>query len=262
MSADTIHISNIKHRPWVRATHLIATLSFLMLAFSGFEILMVHPRLYWGEVGNDLTPAIIELPISRNYKHGGWDNTIAFSDNADGPVSASRTFEIFNQNGWGRSLHFLAAWFLVAAGLAYLVLGLFTGHFVNYIWPYRKEFSPKLFWNDLVQHLRMQIPPATGGPQYGLLQKFTYMIVIFLVLPLAVMTGLTMSPAVTAAYPFLLKIFGGAQSARTIHFFTSITLVLFVIVHLIMIIKSGFKNQLLFMTIGKKYEKEWTHNKA
>jgi len=248
--------TKIRHKRWVKAFHWIVVLSFLTLAFSGYEILMVHPRLYWGEVGNDLTPALIELPISRNHKHGGWENTIAFSDDMDGPVSASRTFDIFNQNGWGRSLHFLAAWFLVLAGVAYFISGLFTGHFRKHIWPGRKEFSPKLFWKDIVKHLRMQIPPTTGGPQYGLLQKTTYLIVIFLIMPIAIMTGLTMSPAVTAAYPFLLKIFGGAQSARTIHFFTSVTLVLFLCVHLFMIIKSGFKDHMLYMTLGKKYEKE------
>lgn len=244
--------SESKHKRWVKASHWIATMSFLLLAFSGYEILMVHPRLYWGDVGNDLTPALIELPISRNHKHGGWENTIQFSGESDGPVSASRTFEIFNQNGWGRSLHFLAAWILVITGVIYIISGLFTGHFRKHIWLKRREFSTKLFWHDLINHMRMQIPPSTGGPQYGLLQKFTYMVVIFLILPLAVATGLTMSPAVTAAYPFLLKFFGGAQSARTIHFFTSVTLILFLLVHVIMIIKSGFKKQILSMTLNKK----------
>ncbi len=97
----------------------------------------------------------------------------------------------------------------------------------------------------------MQIPPAANGPQYGLLQKCTYLVVIFLLLPLMIATGFTMSPAITAAYPFLLKMFGGAQSARTIHFFASIALVLFLLVHLIMIIKSGFKKQIRAMTFGK-----------
>ena len=96
------------HARWVRISHWIVTLSVLMLAFTGFEILMVHPRLYWGNAGNDLTPALLELPISRNYKHGGWDKPTPFFQDAEGPVSASRTYDIFNQNGWGRSLHFLA----------------------------------------------------------------------------------------------------------------------------------------------------------
>ncbi|MEZ4944668.1 MAG: cytochrome b/b6 domain-containing protein [Cyclobacteriaceae bacterium] len=241
----------IKHKAWVRAAHWTVTLSFFALVFTGVEILMVHPRLYWGEVGNDLTPALFELPISRNYKHGGYDNPVSFRAEAGSPVSASRTYDIFNQNGWGRSLHFLAAWLLVVTGLAYLITGLITGHFKHYIWPKLKEFTPAAFWRDFKDHLKMRIAPPAGGPQYGLLQKFTYMLVTFFALPVAVMTGFTMSPAITAAYPFLLAIFGGAQSARTIHFFASVALELFLLTHLLMIILSGFKQQIRYMTFGK-----------
>ncbi len=87
------------------------TICFLALAYSGFVILMAHPRLYWGEVGNDLTPALFELPISRNYQHGGWEKSVPFFRDSGSFVSASRTYDIFNQNGWGRSLHFLTAGF-------------------------------------------------------------------------------------------------------------------------------------------------------
>src|SRR6266481_2894204 len=116
------------HTRWVRISHWIVATSVLTLALTGFVILMAHPRLYWGEVGNDLTPALMELPISRNYRHGGWEKSVPFSDRSQSPVSASRTYDIFNQNGWGRSLHFLAAWSLVLPGAVYLLAGLFTGH--------------------------------------------------------------------------------------------------------------------------------------
>jgi len=99
---------HVPHSRWVKGTHWIVTLSFLLLVFTGFEILMVHPRLYWGETGNDLTPALVELPISRNYRHGGWQKQVSLSSDRRESVSAVRTFDIFNQNGWGRSLHFLA----------------------------------------------------------------------------------------------------------------------------------------------------------
>ena len=100
-------------------------------------------------------------------------------------------------------------------------------------------------------NLRGAEGPATNGPHYGLLQKCTYLAVIFILLPLVVLTGLTMSPAITAAYPFLLKMFLGAQSARTIHFFASAALILFLIVHIVMVILSGFKQQIRSMTWGK-----------
>jgi thiosulfate reductase cytochrome b subunit len=91
----------------------------------------------------------------------------------------------------------------------------------------------------------------SSGPEYNVVQKWSYVFVIFVLLPLIALTGLTMSPAVTAAYPFLLKIFFGAQSARTIHFFASIALELFLLVHVIMIIITGFKEQMRAMTIGR-----------
>ena len=250
-SSQTSTAKTNRHKRWVKITHWIVTLSFLALTFSGFVILMCHPRLYWGEVGNDLTPALFELPISRNYQHGGWEKSTAFFDAAGSPVSASRTYDIFNKNGWGRSLHFLSAWFLVLTGLVYLLAGFFTGHFRKHLWPTANEFSPQFFWRDWISHFRMRFPAATKGPQYGLLQKTTYSIVIFFLLPVTVLTGLTMSPAITAAYPFLLKIFFGGQSARTIHFFASFLLVLFLIVHVVMVARSGFKKQISAMTFGK-----------
>ncbi len=242
---------NLRHKRWVKCSHWIVTASFLALSVTGFVILMAHPRLYWGEVGNDLTPALFELPISRNYHHGGWEQSTPFFQRAGSPVTASRTYDIFNQNGWGRSLHFLAAWFLVGTGLVYLLAGVFSGHFGKHLLPEAREFSRRLFWRDLVNHIRMRIPKAGKGPQYGLLQKCTYLVVIFFLLPLMVLTGMTMSPAITAAYPFLLKMFFGAQSARTIHFFAFVALLLFLIVHVVMVIRSGFKNQMRFMTWGK-----------
>ena len=120
--------------------------------------------------------------------------------------------------------------------------------------PRADEFTPSLLWQDFKSHLRLQIRPPTGGPQYGLLQKCAYVGVVLVLLPLEVLTGLTMSPAITAAYPFLLDVFGGFQSARTIHFLLFSALVLFFFGHVGMIIKSGFKRQIRAMTIGEPHE--------
>ena len=248
MSRPDSRIEDLQHKRWVKLSHWFVTLSFLALTFSGFIILMCHPRLYWGDVGNDLTPALFELPVSRNYQHGGWEKNTAFFEGEGSQISASRTYEIFNENGWGRSLHFLAAWFLVLTGLIYLLMGIFSGHFKRHLWP--KEFTTRMLLRDLINHIKMRIP-AVVGPQYGLLQKCTYVFVIFIALPLAVITGLAMSPAITNEHPFLSGMFGGSQSARTIHFFASVTLVLFLLVHVVMVIKTGFKKQLRGMTIGK-----------
>jgi len=237
------------HARWVRISHWIATVSLLTLAFTGVVILMAHPRLYWGDVGNDLTPALVELPISRNYRHGGWARPAQFFDTA-GPISASRTYDIFNQNGWGRSLHFLAAWCLVLPGVLYLLTGMAGGHFRLHMVPRGRELAPRLVWGEVVNHVRFRVPPASGGPNYGVLQKCAYSCVVFVAAPLIVATGLTMSPAVTAALPSLLWLFGGYQSARTMHFFAFVVLLLFVLVHVVMVIKSGFRRQIRAMTVG------------
>lgn len=240
----------MRHARWVRISHGIIALSFLSLAVTGIFILMVHPRLYWGEVGNDLTPAFIELPISRNYHHNGWDNKVAFFDKPGSAISASRTFDIFNENGWGRSLHFLSAWVLVVTGLLYVISGLITRHFGRRMMPQRDAFSMKLLWREFVDHLRS--PRSMGnGSQYNLLQRVSYLGVIFVCMPVAVMTGLAMSPAITASFPFVVSMWGGTQSARTIHFFASIALELFFIVHLMMIVITGFKQNMKAIVIGK-----------
>lgn len=238
------------HAAWLRVSHWVLAASVLTLAFSGFVILMAHPRLYWGKTGNDLTPAVLELPIGRNYKHGGWGPATPFFAGAHPVVTAPRTYDIFNQNGWARSLHFLAAWFLLAASLVYLLAGLVSGHLRRDIIPRREDFGLRGLWLDIRAHMRWPLPRASGGPPYGALQKLTYAAVVLLVLPLMVLTGLTMSPAVTAAAPVLLDLFGGSQSARTIHFFSFGLLVLFFIVHLAMVVLTGFKRQIHAMTLG------------
>jgi thiosulfate reductase cytochrome b subunit len=239
-----------RHARWVRATHWFGAASVLALALSGFVILMAHPRLYWGDAGNDLTPALLELPISRNHQHGGWTTPMPFAQIAGGAVSANRTYDIFNKNGWGRSLHFLAAWGLVATGAIYVLGGIFSGHVRAHLIPRPGELTARHLARELADHLRLRIRPATGGPQYGLLQKCAYTSVVFVALPLTVLTGLTMSPAITAAFPFLLTLFGGMQSARTIHFALWASLVLFVAGHVLMVALSGFRRQVRAMTVG------------
>lgn len=238
------------HRRWVRICHWTVVASFSTLAFTGFFILMAHPRLYWGEVGNDLTPALLELPISNNHRPDGWEQTISFGEGADAPVSANRTYVIFNQNSWGRSLHFLAAWFFVVAWAVYAFMGIVTGHIWRKLLPRARDLVPRALWQDLTSHLHLKFGSAGGGPPYGLLQRCAYASVFLIALPLMVVTGLTMSPAVTAAYPILLDLFGGYQSARTLHFFGFAALVLFLIVHVAMVVLTGFRRQLRAMILG------------
>jgi len=254
MPAVDTHLERVEprragHARWVRACHWLIAASVLALAFSGFVVLMAHPRLYWGEAGNDLTPALLELSISRNYRHGGWQQNVAFAEGPGAAVSASRTYEIFNENGWARSLHFLAAWFLVTTGAVFCLAGFLTGHVGRDLVPRARELAPRALWRDLVERVRKRAVVAPGPP-YGELQKCAYFGVVFLALPLMVVTGLAMSPAITAAYPFVASVWGGAQSARTIHFVGFAALVLFTAGHVLMAARSGFGRQIRALTWG------------
>jgi thiosulfate reductase cytochrome b subunit len=255
------------HRPaharWVRLCHWLLAASVLALGVSGFVVLMAHPRLYWGEAGNDLTPALLELPISRNFRHGGWQQTVVFSPDGSGGdarvdgrarpvVSASRTYEIYNENGWARSLHFLAAWLLVATGAAYALAGALTGHAARDLLPRARDLAPQALWADLVARLGRRGEAISPGPPYGALQRCAYFGVAFLALPVLVVTGLAMSPAITAAYPFVASVWGGAQSARTIHFFAFALVAAFAIGHVLMAARAGFGRQLRALTIGER----------
>ena len=102
----------------------------------------------------------------------------------------------------------------------------------------------------VVDHLRLRMPSATGGPRYSVLQKIAYSLVMFVAAPLMVLTGLAMSPAIGAAFNWLPRLFGGYQSARTIHFVAFVLLVLFVLVHVAMVWASGFRRQMRAMTRG------------
>ena len=142
------------HRRWVRISHWVIAFSIITLGVSGVFILAVHPRLYWGEVGNDLMPAILEIPISANHRPEGFERTVDFPAVNATAFSANRTYEIFNQNGWARSLHFLAAWFFLLAGLVYVLTGFVSGHARRDLLPKGGDFSAARLKDDLIDHLR------------------------------------------------------------------------------------------------------------
>lgn len=239
------------HAPWVRLCHWVLTAAILTLAYSGVVILMAHPRLYWGEAGNDLTTAWLELPLGPNYHHAGWGQILPIHQGVGGHISRVRIDEIFNKNGWARSLHFLMAWLLVTAFVVYGGLGLITGHLRRDLTPRAADLAPRALGQDISAHLRLSSLRGAGGPPYGVLQKLAYFGVVIIALPVMVLSGMAMSPAIDAGYPLLPMVFGGAQSARSIHFLTLCLLALFLLAHLIMVIASGFWRQMRAMTWGR-----------
>jgi thiosulfate reductase cytochrome b subunit len=241
------------HAVWVRLCHWLIALGVIVLAYSGVDILMAHPRLYWGQVGNDLTPAWLELPLGRNYHHGGWGPALVFGDQA-GAISRVRTYDIFNQNGWARSLHFLTAWLFSAVLTLYLALGLFSGHLLRDLAPHGGDLAPSSLREELKAHLRLPLPRAPGGPPYNGLQKIAYAAVVLAGLPLMILSGLGMSPTVAAGWPWIQAFFGGSQTARSVHFLVLCALSLFLLVHVAMVVLTGFDRQMRAITFGGRHD--------
>jgi thiosulfate reductase cytochrome b subunit len=223
-----------RHSALVRVTHWITTLSFLALLVTGVEILLSHPRFYWGETGNVNTTPLFELPIPASRD----------------TVPTSYGYVLPDQNGWSRYLHFQSAWVLVWTGLIYVAFGSLNRHFRRNLFPTRAELSPKRLSSALAQHLRFR-SAREEAQSYNALQRLTYLLVIFVLFPLVVWTGLAMSPAIASAIPSAVAILGGQQSARTIHFFVSVFLVIFLLVHVAMVYVAGFRSRVGAMITGR-----------
>jgi thiosulfate reductase cytochrome b subunit len=224
-----------RHTAVVRITHWITTLCFFALLVSGIEIVISHPRFYWGEVGNVSTAALFQLPIPASRSS----------------VPTGYGFVLRDQNGWSRYLHFQAAWVVVLTGLLYVFSSVRTRHFQEHLLPARADQSWRAFSKVLVGHLRFKRPDETEAWSYNVLQRLTYLFVILVLFPLVIWTGLAMSPAIASVFPAVVTAFGGQQSARTIHFFVSVFLVLFLLVHIVMVCVAGFRSRMRAMITGR-----------
>jgi thiosulfate reductase cytochrome b subunit len=224
-----------RHSAVVRVTHWITAVCFFALLVSGVEIVISHPRFYWGEAGNVLTPSLFKLPIPASRPS----------------VPTGYGFVLPDQNGWSRYLHFQAAWVAVLTGLLYIVSGLVTRHFRKYLLPAGSDLTWRALSRVLANHLRFRPPGEAEAWSYNVLQRLTYLLVIFVLFPLMIWTGLAMSPAIASAFPATVTVFGGQQSARTIHFFGTVFLVLFLLVHIVMVCRAGFRNRTRAMITGR-----------
>jgi thiosulfate reductase cytochrome b subunit len=223
-----------RHTLLVRVTHWITVISFVALLVTGVEILISHPRFYWGEVGNSRTPTLFKIPIP--------------SSRATVPTGYG--YVLPDQNGWSRYLHFQAAWALVLTGLVYVIAGLWTRHFRKNLFPPPADRTWRAFRSVIAKHLRLAPPDEADLHSYNVLQRVTYLLVIFVLVPLVIWTGLAMSPGFNAAIPWAVNSLGGRQSARTLHFFVSIALVFFLIVHVAMVVLTGFASRMREMIVG------------
>jgi len=208
-----------RHSGLVRVTHWITTLCFLALLVTGVEILISHPRFYWGEAGNIFTPPLFKFPIPASRS----------------TVPTGYGYVLPDQNGWSRYLHFQAAWVAVLTGFLYIISSLLNGHLRKNLLPSGADLSWRALSLSIANHLRFKRPSEDEAWSYNLLQRVTYLFVILVLFPLVIWTGLAMSPAIASVFPAAVTTLGGQQSARTIHFFVSVFLFLFLLVHIMMI---------------------------
>lgn len=255
-----------RHSLTVRLTHWLNVVCLAMLLLSGLQIFNAHSRLYWGKYGADADYAFFAIgseqqsDVLRGFLHIGSlrIETTGFLgvSQEDGSATARAfptwlTLPSYHDLGAGRRWHFSFAWLLVSNGLIYLLDGLFRGHFRRDLVPGRDQLAPRHLWHEVLQHARLRFAHGEEARRYNALQKLSYLAVVFGLLPLMVLTGLTMSPGIDAAFPFLPGLFGGRPSARSLHFITASLLVTFVVVHVVMVVVSGLWNNLRSMITGR-----------
>jgi thiosulfate reductase cytochrome b subunit len=214
-----------RHRLWVRIAHWVNVLCMTVLLMSGLQIFNAHPALYWGNISNFDDP-LLAIGV--------------FPDWATLPGSAWLAM--------GRRWHFFFAWLFVVNGLVYALLAIVGGHLRRDLAPSRRDLGQ--IGHSIRQHLRLRFPRGSEATRYNVLQRLSYLVVLGLLCPLIVLAGLAMSPQLDTGYPWLLWLFGGRQSARTIHFVCAFSLLAFVAVHLVMVLVSGVWNNIRSMITG------------
>ena len=251
-----------RHPLLIRLAHWINVVCLAILLMSGLQIFNAHPALYWGSASTFDRPFVA---ITNDQRDDGTPRGILYV--------AGRTFDttgvlgLSNLNGqqagrafpsWatlpahqdlatGRRWHFLFAWAFVINGLIYLLYGIGTGQLRRRLIPDGDQMRG--FGSSIREHLTLHFPEGDEAKRYNVLQKLSYLVVVAVLLPLMVLTGLAMSPGVNAVVP-LPDLFGGRQSARTVHFIVTNLLVLFVIVHVLLVLLSGVANNMRSMITG------------
>ncbi|KQW70969.1 HupC [Phenylobacterium sp. Root77] len=250
-----------RHSLVTRATHWINLAALVVLLLSGLQIFNAHPALYWGDVSTFARPWVAMFAGERGGEAVGvtkigstlFETTgvLGFSGNEVRGFPSWATLPSYRSLADGRRWHFAFAWLFVLNGLVYVSAGLIGGHFRRDLLPGRDQLAPGHLLREVSDHARLRFPKGEAARRYNALQKLTYLAVIFVLLPMMVLTGLSMSPGMNAGFPWLPELFGGRQSARTLHFISAGLIVLFVLVHVAMVLVSGPVNSLRAMITGK-----------
>jgi thiosulfate reductase cytochrome b subunit len=246
---------------WTRITHWLWAISLFFLLLTGLQIFNARPDLYIGQQsGFGFDNAILQFSAANTDKGPKgyttvfgrtFDTTGVLGLSGSGDSLSARAFPAwatipsYQDLATGRVVHFFFAWILVATLLVWLVSGILNGHIRRDLLPRGRDL--RRLPRDIADHLRFRFHHARD---YNVLQKISYAGVLFILLPLMILTGLTMSPAINTTLPFLLDLFGGRQTARTIHFIGMALIVLFFIVHILMVLAAGPLNELRSIVTG------------
>ncbi len=252
-----------RHRLSTRIWHWVNALTLLVMVMSGLMIFNAHPRLYWGQYGANADPAWLEIGArgDTGYLRVGsvavaTTGVLGRWRDGDGIVR-KRAFP-----GWatipshysladGRLWHLFFAWILALSLLAYMIRSLFNGHVRRDLATNRRDWSPRHLWQEARDHARLRFPTGAAALRYNSLQKLSYIGVVFILLPLMIFTGLALSPGFDAVLAPYVDLFGGRQSARSIHFIGMGLLIGFFVVHIAMVVAAGPINEIRSMITGR-----------
>lgn len=248
---------------WTRLTHWVWVICLFFLLLTGLQIFNAHPRLYIGqESGFEFPNSILSMNAIRNPDGSISGITTIFGQRFDttgvfgysGPEGQERvrgfpawaTIPSYQDLATGRVVHLFFGWVLVGTMFVWFLASLVNGHLRRDIIPTAKDI--RSLPSDVAAHARLKFHHRR---HYNVLQKLSYAIVLLILFPLIVLTGLSMSPGMNAAWPWLIEIFGGRQTARTIHFITMALLVTFFVIHIAMVVLAGPLNTMRSMITGK-----------
>jgi thiosulfate reductase cytochrome b subunit len=258
-----------RHKLPVRAWHWINAAALVTLFLSGLMIFNAHPRLYWGHYGANAlgAPDPAWLEIGPNGAGQGevrlpgagitvpTDGILGRAEDATG-TSRTRAFPYWMTLPWSydlagaRAFHFFAAWFFGVGFLLFFLWSLVSRHASRDLTPKLKELGPRHLLHEIWEHARLRFPTGLAAARFNTLQRISYFLVILVAIPLMIFSGLAMSPAMDANWPFIVDAFGGRQTARSVHFIICWGLFAFTVVHLIMVVLAGPINEIRSMITG------------
>ncbi len=264
-----------RHKLPIRIMHWINVLCFIVLLMSGLNIFNAHPALYLGKSSYSGRPPILEMNAAQNTNAGLIGVTKVFGHplNTTGLFGASvgprgnlinRGFPSWltipgpNWLAMARHWHLFFAWLFVINGACYLIYSFLSKHVQRDLLVTKNDRAS--FWQSIKDHIRLKHPTGEAAIPYNVLQKIAYLSVIFILLPLVILMGLALSPFLNSLLPGWVDLFGGRQSARTIHFIVAWLLVGFVFIHVFEVIITGVWNNLRSMITGR-YHVDTSHKK-